>query len=114
MRPIGGPATPCLVIGVGALRKGRGENARFELALKRGAGVETETTDPKEAYARFAEDKPVVCPPEFPEAPLLHAASTPVWTVRTRAWPRGHSRTLAQTSDDDSHRSGSRGAPPFE
>jgi uncharacterized cupin superfamily protein len=65
---VGAGDGPCLVIGVGARRKGRGIRYPVnELALKHGAGVETETTDPKEAYARFAEDKPVVCPPEFPE-----------------------------------------------
>jgi hypothetical protein len=40
-----------------------------ELALKYNAGVEHETTDPREAYARFGEDKPVVCPVEFPDSP---------------------------------------------
>jgi hypothetical protein len=47
---------PCLALGVGARRKGR--DIRYpvnKLALEHGAGVETETTDPKEAYARFAE-----------------------------------------------------------
>ena len=37
-----------------------------EVASKYGAGVERDTTDPKEAYARFSEDRPVPCPPEFP------------------------------------------------
>jgi glyoxylate utilization-related uncharacterized protein len=31
-----------------------------------GAGVEEETSDPKEAYARFGDDIPVPCPDEFP------------------------------------------------
>ncbi|CAN5135027.1 hypothetical protein BH20ACT13_BH20ACT13_23710 [soil metagenome] len=56
------------MLGVGARRKGRG--IRFpvsELAVKYGAGVETETSDPREAYARFGDDRPVRCPPEFPE-----------------------------------------------
>ena len=35
-------------------------------ALKHGAGVEEETSDPSVAYARFAEDKPISCPEEFP------------------------------------------------
>ena len=64
---VGGGDGPCLVLGVGARRKGRG--IRFPvsvLALKYGAGVETETSAPKEAYARFADDKPVACPSEFP------------------------------------------------
>jgi uncharacterized cupin superfamily protein len=60
---------PCLVLGVGARRKGRGIRYPVnELALEYGAGVEQETTDPNEAYARFGEDKPVVCPPEFPSS----------------------------------------------
>lgn len=61
---------PCLVVGVGARRKGRGIRYPVnELALKYRAGVETETTEPREANARFAEDKPVPCPPEFPDTP---------------------------------------------
>ena len=64
---VGAGHGPCLVVGIGARRKGRGIRYPVsELALKHGAGVERETTDPKEAYARFAEDKPVACPPEFP------------------------------------------------
>jgi uncharacterized cupin superfamily protein len=64
---VGAGDGPCLVIGVGARRKGRGIRYPVnELALRYGAGVETETTDPREAYARFGENKPVVCPPEFP------------------------------------------------
>jgi uncharacterized cupin superfamily protein len=66
---VGAGDGPCLILGVGARRKGRGlVYPVSELALKHGAGVETETTDPKEAYARFGEDKPVVCPPEFPSS----------------------------------------------
>jgi uncharacterized cupin superfamily protein len=66
---VGTGDAPCLVVGVGARRKGRGIRYPVsELAVKHGAGVETETTEPREAYARFSEDKPVPCPPEFPEA----------------------------------------------
>jgi uncharacterized cupin superfamily protein len=57
---------PCLVVAVGARRKGHG--IRFpvnETALKYGAGVEEETSEPRVAYARFAEDKPITCPEEF-------------------------------------------------
>jgi hypothetical protein len=39
-----------------------------EIALKHGAGVTQETGDPAEAYARFAELKPIPCPDEFPGA----------------------------------------------
>ena len=64
---VGAGDGPCLVLGVGARRKGRGIRYPVsELALKYGAGVETETSDPKEAYARFGDDNPVACPPEFP------------------------------------------------
>jgi uncharacterized cupin superfamily protein len=67
---VGAGDGPCLLLGVGARRKGRGLRYPVnELALRYGAGVETETSDPKEAYARFGEEKPVVCPPEFPDAP---------------------------------------------
>jgi uncharacterized cupin superfamily protein len=50
---VGAGDRPCLVLAVGARRKGRG--IRFpvsELALAYGAGVETGTTDSREAYAR--------------------------------------------------------------
>ena len=58
---------PCLILGVGARRTGRGIRYPVnELALRYGAGVEEETTDPKVAYARFGDDEPVVCPSEFP------------------------------------------------
>ena len=64
---VGAGDGPCLVLGVGARREGRGVRYPVnDLALKYGAGVETETPDPKEAYARFGDDKPVRCPDEFP------------------------------------------------
>jgi uncharacterized cupin superfamily protein len=66
---VGAGDGPCVVLGVGARRRGRG--VRFpvnEVALRHGAGVEIETSDPKEAYARFPQDEPVPCPEEFPSA----------------------------------------------
>lgn len=64
---VGAGDGPCLLLGVGARRKGRGIRYPVsEIALKYRAGVERETTEPSEAYARFAEDEPVRCPPEFP------------------------------------------------
>ena len=60
---------PCLLLGVGARRKGRGIRYPVnEVASKYGAGVDEETTEPREAYARFAEDEPVRCPQDFPLA----------------------------------------------
>ena len=57
----------CVVFAVGARRKGRGLRYTVnETALSHGAGVEQETSDPGEAYARFTDDKPIPCPPEFP------------------------------------------------
>jgi hypothetical protein len=57
------PSFFAFVVGVYAPRKGRGIRYPVnELALRYRAGVETETTDPREAYARFGESKPVVCP----------------------------------------------------
>jgi uncharacterized cupin superfamily protein len=64
---VGAGDGPCLVLGVGARTKGRG--VRYvvnETALKHGAGVDEETSEPSVAYARFAEDKPIPCPEEFP------------------------------------------------
>jgi uncharacterized cupin superfamily protein len=58
---------PCVVMGVGARRKGRGiVYPRNETALKHDAGVEETTSDPRVAYARFAEDIPVSGHDVFP------------------------------------------------
>jgi uncharacterized cupin superfamily protein len=57
----------CLILAVGARAKGRGLRYPVnDVALRHRAGVETETSDPKEAYARFAAIKPAPCPDEFP------------------------------------------------
>ena len=64
---VGSGDEPCLLLAVGARLKGRGLRYRVnETALKFGAGVEVETGNPADAYARFAELKPVPCPDEFP------------------------------------------------
>lgn len=64
---VGAGDGPCLVLAVGARKKGRGLRYPVnETALSHGAGVEKETSDPGEAYARFPEDKPISCPDEFP------------------------------------------------
>ena len=64
---VGAGDGPCVVLGVGARRKGRGLRYPVnETALKHGAGVEVETSEPSVAYARFAEDQPILCPEEFP------------------------------------------------
>jgi uncharacterized cupin superfamily protein len=49
---------PCVVLAVGARIPDRPDDGKFvvsETAIKHGAGVERETTDPKEAYGRFGE-----------------------------------------------------------
>jgi uncharacterized cupin superfamily protein len=59
---VGAGDGPCVIFMVGA-RKGREiVYPRAELALRHGAGVETETTSPAEAYAGLPEWKPG--PPE--------------------------------------------------
>jgi uncharacterized cupin superfamily protein len=64
---VGAGTGPCLLLAVGARTKGRGLRYPVnEAALRHGAGVEKETPDPNEAYARFAEGKAVPCPDEFP------------------------------------------------
>jgi uncharacterized cupin superfamily protein len=64
---VGAGDASCVVLAVGARRKGRGlRYAVNEVALRHGAGVEEETSEPSVAYARFAEDKPIACPDEFP------------------------------------------------
>jgi uncharacterized cupin superfamily protein len=65
---VGAGDGPCVVLAVGARKKGRGVRYPVnEAALRHGAGVEEETSDPKVAYARFGEDVPVPRPPEFPD-----------------------------------------------
>ncbi len=64
---VGAGDGPCVVVGMGARRKGRGLVYPVnETALRYGAGVETETSDPSEAYARFGESTPIACPEDFP------------------------------------------------
>lgn len=64
---VGAGGGPCVVVAVGARKQGRGLRYPVnEVALRHGAGVEEETSDPSVAYARFAEDKPIACPKEFP------------------------------------------------
>ena len=64
---IGSGDGPCLILAVGNRVKGRGLRYPVnEIALKHGAGVKQETSDPAEAYARFGGLKPVPCPDEFP------------------------------------------------
>jgi uncharacterized cupin superfamily protein len=64
---VGAGDGPCLVLAVGA--RGRGEKLLYpvnDAALRHGAGVENETSDPREAYAGFPEARPVRCPDDFP------------------------------------------------
>jgi uncharacterized cupin superfamily protein len=66
---VGAGDGPCVLLGVGARRKGRGLVYPVnETALRHGAGVEVETGVPAEAYARFPENTPIPCPGEFPAA----------------------------------------------
>jgi len=59
---VGAGDAPCLVLAVGAHDKSTGPHwggySVDEAALRHGAGVEQETTDPKEAYARFPKREP--------------------------------------------------------
>jgi uncharacterized cupin superfamily protein len=64
---VGAGDGPCVVIGVGARRKGRGLRYPVsELALRHGAGVRVETSDSKQAYEGYSEPTPIACPPDFP------------------------------------------------
>jgi uncharacterized cupin superfamily protein len=58
---VGAGDGPCLVLAVGAREHqggpGWGAYTVDEAALRHGAGVEQETTDPKQAYARFGSGK---------------------------------------------------------
>ena len=58
---VGAGAQPCVVLAVGARDHSQdpewGAYTVDEAAQRHGAGVERETTDPSEAYARFPESK---------------------------------------------------------
>lgn len=63
---VGAGGGPCVVLAVGARRKGRALVYPVnEKALAHGAGVEVETSDPSVAYAQFTADEPVPCPEEL-------------------------------------------------
>ena len=63
---VGAGKTPSLVLAVGSRLGPRGGAYPVdETAIAHGAGVETETSDPKEAYARFSQDVPVLFREEF-------------------------------------------------
>ncbi len=59
---VGAGDRPCLVLAVGARNRSTGPHwggySVDEAALRHGAGVEQETTDPKQAYARFPSREP--------------------------------------------------------
>ena len=62
-----GAGDGALVVAVGS-RVGEGGGATYpvdEAAVKHGAGVEVETSDPREAYARFDRLVPSACPAGF-------------------------------------------------
>jgi uncharacterized cupin superfamily protein len=64
---VGAGDGPCVLLAVGARKKGRGVRyAVSQTALRHGAGVEEETTEASVAYARFSEDVSVSCPEVFP------------------------------------------------
>ena len=58
---LGAGAAPCVLLAVGARDRSTGADwgayAVDEAALRRGAGVERETSEPEEAYARFPESR---------------------------------------------------------
>ncbi len=59
---VGAGDAPCLVLAVGARERSTGPDwggyTVDEAALRHGAGVDQETTDPNEAYARFPRREP--------------------------------------------------------
>jgi uncharacterized cupin superfamily protein len=60
---VGSGDGPCVLIAVGARVQGRGLVYPVnEIALKHGAGVETETSDGSEAYAKYGRPWPVPYP----------------------------------------------------
>jgi uncharacterized cupin superfamily protein len=64
---VGAGDGPCVIVGVGARRKGKGLRYPVnETALEHGAGVREETSEPSIAYAGWPEAQPIPCPEEFP------------------------------------------------
>lgn len=53
---VGAGEGPCVILALGGRSGGGVVYPESELAQRHGAGVEKETPDPKEAYARFPED----------------------------------------------------------
>jgi uncharacterized cupin superfamily protein len=63
---VGAGDGPCIVVAVGARKKGRGIRYPVDkAALKHGAGVEEETSDPDVAYAKYGEGTPIPAPSEL-------------------------------------------------
>jgi uncharacterized cupin superfamily protein len=56
---VGAGAGACAILGVGSRTGGDVVYPESELAQRHGAGVDAETADPKEAYARFRSDADV-------------------------------------------------------
>jgi uncharacterized cupin superfamily protein len=64
---VGAGDGPCVVLGLGARERSTGADwggyTVNDVALRHGAGVEQETTDADEAYARFPQSEPTRCRP---------------------------------------------------
>jgi len=56
---VGAGDGPCTILAVGTRTRGRVVYPRSELAQRHNAGVEQRTTEPDEAYAKYAKDEPV-------------------------------------------------------
>jgi uncharacterized cupin superfamily protein len=56
---VGARDGPCVLVGIGSRTGGDVVYPRADVALRQGAGVEQETTEPQEAYARFRHDADV-------------------------------------------------------
>ena len=64
---VGAGEGPCILLGTGARIPGRGLVYPVDdAALRHGAGVEKETSEGAEAYARYGRPWPAPCPPDFP------------------------------------------------
>jgi uncharacterized cupin superfamily protein len=64
---VGAGSGPCVLLGIGARLQGRALVYPVnEVASRHGAGVEEETSDPRRAYARFAQPRPTTSPEELP------------------------------------------------
>src|SRR6201995_5398830 len=92
---VGAGEGPCAILAVGTRSDGDVVYPRSEVALRHGAGVETETREPREAYAEIPADDEVASRPGWPPqaGEILKAPSR--YSVSGRARSAFHASSAA-------------------